>query len=798
MKRNHSPKRPSKACAAVGLAALAVASCAPLLDPNHPDQAPDINYNATALKDASFVGSIASIDALVNSRVGEKFPGAAVAVVCGNRIVYMKGYGDARFVVPDGQVPFTKNTVAGIGSISKVLTAIAMMRLAEMGEVDLDETIDEYFSHAVPSRWDEVTVRQLLAHRAGFQRDPDDDLDGFNSAAEIDASFNMEKASQHPRYAIWEFLQTSHGNPEASMIGKHRYSNIGYTVAGAIIDRVTQDPKFAPHQGYERFVWSLLADAKDAAITPALNHYWRGEGDIPNLARSYKENWFESTKTYSGWHGPAGGWSMTIGDLARIAIALKENQILSPASLQQMRQNFGNWYGLGLFLDPKANRVAYGHGGAINGFRSQMTIWPGKDVAVVAFVNRGEEKNEDDEIVDLYWEVDKMVSEIGDLWIDFKENIQVVEVVFNEDDRRQMNTARFELSRRHARRAQEMLQAVRKTAAHDPAEVQRLLSESFAAQGGRAGEFYNLASRNPENLAPLSEQFLGLLESDGQAGLYKPGLTKATLGVETKGRWIYAENGGWIDGRWDDEAPDGGKGVKVMEHILAGQAFAGNFGWLSLGDGSPKDGVRYGNEGQDFGVNFDLASGKLRGFAYGANIGWIQFADRGNPRIDLSTGCFLGYAYSANCGWINLAPREGRIGWQTVSLAQGADEDGDGLPDPWEIDHAGDLTTLSGWTDHDGDGQSDESEYWAGTDPTDPDSALSLWVSPSPGETDVFWTSQATRVYTLFESENLKDWIPVPEVTDLAGNPGRMGFAFPHEGVKNRFWRVEAKLPFGN
>lgn len=796
MKTNHSPTR---GCAAVSLATLAFTSCAPLLDPNHPDQAPDINYNATILKDDSFIGSIASIDALVESRVGEKFPGAAVAVVCGKQIVYMKGYGNARFIVPDGpDTPFTKNTVAGIGSISKVLTAMAMMRLAEMGDIDLDETIDHYFPHAVPSRWDDVTVRQLLAHRAGFQRDPDDGLDGFNDAAAIDASFGEEKASQHPRYAIWEFLQTSQGNPDANMIGQHRYSNIGYTVAGAIIDQVTQDPKFAPHQGYERFVWSLLADAKDAAITPALNQYWRAQGDIPNLARSYRSNWFESTQTYSGWQGPAGGWSMTIGDLARIAIALKDNQILSPGSLQQMRQNFGNWYGLGLFLNPKANRVAYGHGGAINGFRSQMTIWPGKDVAVVAFVNRGEEKNDEGDAVDLYGEVDQMVSEIGDLWIDFKDNIQVVEVVFSEEDRRRMNTATFALSRHHARNTQEVLQAVRRTAKHRPEDAMRLLSDSFSAQGRQARAFLDLATTDTKNLEMLSEQFLDLVESEGQAGLYRPGVSNSTLGDDTKGRWIYAENGGWIDGRWDEAAPDGSKGVQVKEHILAGRAYAGSFGWLSMGGGSPDNGIRYSNKHQDFGVNLDLGSGKLRGFAYGANIGWVQFGDRGNPRIDLSTGCFLGYAYSANCGWINLAPREGSIGWQTVSLGESADEDGDGLPDPWELDHAGDLTTLHGWADQDGDGQSDEAEYWAGTDPTDPDSQLSLWVAPTDGDTGVFWTSEPTRLYTLFESKDLENWQPVPEAIGLPGDPGQMGLAFPHEGQKNRFWRVEAKLPFGN
>jgi hypothetical protein len=55
--------------------------------------------------------------------------------------------------------------------------------------------------------------------------------------------------------------------------------------------------------------------------------------------------------------------------------------------LAEMRINQGNQYGLGLQLMPKANRVAYSHGGVIGGFRTQFTVWPNEDVAVVVFAN---------------------------------------------------------------------------------------------------------------------------------------------------------------------------------------------------------------------------------------------------------------------------------------------------------------------------------------------------------------------------------------------------------------------------
>ena len=102
--------------------------------------------------------------------------GGAIAIVCNGQIAYMKGYGTAVYD-PDGSAPFTKNTSAGIGSISKVLTAMATMKLVEMGEVNLDAAITTYLDPGVPTEWSEVTVRDLLSHRSGIERDPDSGLD---------------------------------------------------------------------------------------------------------------------------------------------------------------------------------------------------------------------------------------------------------------------------------------------------------------------------------------------------------------------------------------------------------------------------------------------------------------------------------------------------------------------------------------------------------------------------------------------------------------------------------------------
>ncbi len=116
----------------------------------------------------------------------------------------------------------------------------------------------------------------------------------------------------------------------------------------------------------------------------------------------------------------------------------------------------------------------------------------------------------------------------------------------------------------------------------------------------------------------------------------------------------YVANAGWLNLR-----PSAEYGVVVGEHVLSGQAWSGNCGWISFGDGSPANGVAYSNTVTgDCGVNID-AAGNLSGYAYGANVGWIHFdwaapTDARRARIARATGNFSGYAYGANIGWLSL------------------------------------------------------------------------------------------------------------------------------------------------
>ena len=239
------------------------------------------------------------------------------------------------------------------------------------------------------------------------------------------------------------------------------------------------------------------------------------------------------------------------------------------------------------------------------------------------------------------------------------------------------------------------------------------------------------------------------------------GTAGADSTIDPAAAYAYAANLGWVSFLHDrPTAPDG---VVVGEYYCSGSAYSANAGWIDFGDGSPADGIRYANtDGADAGVNHDGA-GNLSGLAWGANVGWINFgwasaSDPNRPRIDLRSGEFAGFAWGANVGWINLG--SGQLATRAIIYLH--DSDGDGLSDPWELEQAGNLTTMGSGTDLDGDGATDAVEYCWATDPSDPNSRpqADIQIDFSTNSVRVTWTASPTRTYTLQRDTDLKSWTP--------------------------------------
>ena len=294
----------------------------------------------------------------------------------------------------------------------------------------------------------------------------------------------------------------------------------------------------------------------------------------------------------------------------------------------------------------------------------------------------------------------------------------------------------------------------------------------------------------------MNKNILILLTLIGLAGA-----SPAATTINAVNKFSYGANIGWMD--WRGDVADG---VVIGAFVCSGKIYAANVGWISLGDGTPANGVRYGNNtGADFSVNHD-GTGTLSGYAYSANVGWLTFTNRAadgtaysGPRVDLFSGRLSGFIWSANCGWISLNNAQGFV--QTDTINYGPDTDGDGIPDMWELQFAANLGLLNGAGDNDGDGASNLEEFGADTNPIDPNSLLrvtSTTKATAVSPTTLIWSSSPTRQYRILSSTDLIAPFPWPDIG--------LGLIAPDAGAATtqvlaatadpyRFFIIEATMP---
>src|SRR5262249_20666249 len=100
----------------------------------------------------------------------KELPAVSIALVDDQQVIWAKGFG---FADPKAKTPATAETVYRVGSVSKLFTDIAVMRLVEQGKLDLDAPVTKYLPEFQPKNpfGKAITLRQLMSHRAGLVRE---------------------------------------------------------------------------------------------------------------------------------------------------------------------------------------------------------------------------------------------------------------------------------------------------------------------------------------------------------------------------------------------------------------------------------------------------------------------------------------------------------------------------------------------------------------------------------------------------------------------------------------------------
>lgn len=312
--------------------------------------------HAAPVKNADFE----ELDTVINAQMQKHgLPGVAVAVIEGDEIAYLQGYGTAG----SGRA-MTAQTRTLIGSQSKSFTALAIAQLAEAGKLDLDAPVQTYipwFRVADEQASAQITIRHLLQHTSG--------LSGASYSVILPHDASLEEAARS--------LAQSHLT--APVGTRFQYFNLGYDVLGYLIE-------LRSGQTYADFVQANIfapLGMNDSTARPQ---------DVRNITQGYTRLFgfnIPMTESVPEYDIPSGFIVSTAEDMARYALAMK-NDGAGLVSPQMMRQIFipgPDSYGFGWFVYDDGALIM--HGGANYTFRTDVNLYPRADRAFVLLINQG-------------------------------------------------------------------------------------------------------------------------------------------------------------------------------------------------------------------------------------------------------------------------------------------------------------------------------------------------------------------------------------------------------------------------
>lgn len=295
-------------------------------------------------------------------------PSASVAVVKDGRIAYVQAYGKARLNPATPAVPGMRYS---IGSISKQFTAAGILMLAEEGKLSLDDKVSKFLPGL--TRADEISIRQLLSHTSGYQDYWPQDYVMPMMKLPVTAERIMDLWAKKP-------LDYEPGT-------KWQYSNTGFVIAGAILEKVSGATPFAflQERVFKPLGMRSVWDSDQRKLT---------ESDAQGYVRFGLGPLRPSPKEGPGWMFAAGELAMTAEDLARWDVSVLDHSLLKPGSYRELEtetrllNGAGTQYGLGIDVVIEKGRRVLKHDGEVSGFTAGSAIFPDDRAAVVVLTNQ--------------------------------------------------------------------------------------------------------------------------------------------------------------------------------------------------------------------------------------------------------------------------------------------------------------------------------------------------------------------------------------------------------------------------
>lgn len=301
-------------------------------------------------------------------------PGTVVCIAVGGVPKYVSAFGYADM---ENNKKMQLDSQFRVASMSKMFTAVAILQLKEKGLLRLDDTITSYLAwfKGKQGKVDlaNVTIRQILSHNSGLFRD------GTAKQWVTDKFPNKLDKTVDADSIIFENGTTL------------SYSNHGYSILGELIEKISGKT----YEDYvtDNIIKSLglkntfpdLPDDRPAKLAYGYSRY------LPDKPEQIKE---KDIKTYA--YAPATGFVSDVKDLAKFLASLhldSKKTVLSRESkkemmrIQNITDDYEDFYGLGLDLHRDAGQLTYGHSGGFAGYTTNAISEPESNVQVIVLSN---------------------------------------------------------------------------------------------------------------------------------------------------------------------------------------------------------------------------------------------------------------------------------------------------------------------------------------------------------------------------------------------------------------------------
>lgn len=314
----------------------------------------------------------ARVDELMAEYNRSDAPGAVIGVVRRGELVFAKAYGMASL---EHGTRLTTGSILDVGSVSKQLTAFAIVLLAQRGELGLDDDVRTHL-HEIPDFGSPITIRHLVHHTSGLRE--------IYNASALAGYQSGDGLAQEDAIRLTTRMRELNFEPGTEYL----YSNTGYMLLADVVARVS-GVSFADFMA-ENVFGPLGMDHTTIMAR-------RGQV-IPGAAESYGPmdgGGFERVFDNSGIQG-AGGVYTTVGDLAKWVTNYRTGEVGGTAAIEQMKQHgvlaSGDTlpYSFGINVGEYRGLEMIAHTGSSAGYRASVMYFPEIDAGVIRQSNRSD------------------------------------------------------------------------------------------------------------------------------------------------------------------------------------------------------------------------------------------------------------------------------------------------------------------------------------------------------------------------------------------------------------------------